>query len=146
MNQQPKPFDLEAAKNGAEILCDGGPATFIAHLPDNAPAYRVVVSYSGRVYSFTEDGCHLSRSKPRLTMAPRTVKTVGYRDYYARINGEIYRYHVWKDEGLISPETLEMQANFICWIHDTWQYDEVELCPNFKKKYGNCFLKDTLAD
>ena len=79
-------------------------------------------------------------------MAPRKEKTVGYRDYYARINGEIYRYHVWKDEGLISPETLEMQANFICWIHDTWQYDEVELCPNFKKKYGNCFLKDTLAD
>lgn len=25
MNKPPKPFDLEAAKNGAEILFDGGP-------------------------------------------------------------------------------------------------------------------------
>lgn len=126
MNKQPKPFDLEAAKNGAEILCDGGPATFIAHLPDNAPAYRVVVSYSGRVYSFTEDGCHLSRSKPRLTMAPRTVKTVGYRSYYALWLGKVVR-SCLIDTTPITPESVERQKGFIRWIDSEWRYDEVEL-------------------
>lgn len=119
-------FDLEAAKNGAEILCDGGPATFIAHLPDNAPAHRVVVSYSGHVYAFTEDGRHLSRSKPRLTMAPRTVKTVGYRDYYALLHGRIGRFTVM-DLDYIPVEDVERVEGFIRWVHGTWQYDEVEI-------------------
>lgn len=39
-----KPFDLEAAKAGAPIMCrDGTPAKFIAHVPEAKPGYRVVV-------------------------------------------------------------------------------------------------------
>ena len=42
-----KRFDLEAAKRGEPILFDGEPATFVAYLPDNEPAYRVVISCYG---------------------------------------------------------------------------------------------------
>lgn len=56
MNQQTKPFDLEAAKNGAEILFDGQPCKFIAHVPDNDPEWRVVVAREGRLAICTEDG------------------------------------------------------------------------------------------
>lgn len=126
MNKQPKPFDLEAAKNGAEILFDGGPATFIAHLPDNVLAHRVVVSYSGRVYAFTEGGCCIENQKPRLTMAPRTVKTMGYRAYYFTSMKHIYKAIVYESQ-THTTTTVEKNPDFLGWIHTEWQYDEVEL-------------------
>lgn len=125
MNKQPEPFDLEAAKNGAEILCDGGPATFIAHLPDNVLAHRVVVSYNGRVYAFTEDGCCIENQKPRLTMAPRKVRTRGYRSYFCQFGQDIVRLNTLDIAGEI--QLAESNLGFIRWVHDTWQYDEVEL-------------------
>lgn len=122
MNQQPKPFDLEAAKRGAEILCDGQPAKFIAHIPENDPEYRVIISVSGCVWTFTEE----SWECPRLTMAPRKEKTVGYRSYYAWWLGKVWRFIVM-DTDHFTPESIERDQGFIRWIDSEWQYDEVEL-------------------
>lgn len=125
MNKQPKPFDLEAAKNGAEILFDGDPCKFVAHVPYNEPEYRVVISYNGRVRDFTEDGRYIDGEEVRLTMAPCKEKTVGYRDYYAWWGASVVR-RTLRDVGA-TPRSVERNGSFIRWIHDTWQYDEVEL-------------------
>lgn len=125
MNKQPKPFDLEAAKRGAEILFDGQPCKFIAHIPENDPEHTVVISANGQVSVFTEDGRYSSGGRVRLTMAPRTVKTMGYRDYYAWWGASVVR-RTLRDVGA-TPRSVERNGSFIRWIHDTWQYDEVEL-------------------
>jgi hypothetical protein len=125
VNQQPKPFDLEAAKNGAEILYCGEPAEFIAHLPENDPDWRLVIASGWKIVALTEDGRAWTDSKvSNLTMAPRKEKTVGYRDYYVQIDKQIYRYRV-NETGMATPDWIESHDWFIRWIHTEWQYDEV---------------------
>ena len=122
-----KPFNLEAAKAGAEILYDSAPATFIAHLPDNKPSYRVVISCGGVVKAFTEDGRHTQGSKVSLTMAPRKEKTVGYRAYYRKVAGygAVFKDVAW--EYYISLKVVEQTPGFVRWIDTDWQHDEVLL-------------------
>ena len=121
-----EPFDLEAAKNGAEILFDGEPCKFIAHIPENLPYRRVVIAYAGCVYTFTEDGRFIEGESVRLTMAPRTVKTMGYRSYYAWQLGKVGRFIVM-DTDHFTPESIERDQGFIRWIDSEWKYDEVGL-------------------
>lgn len=121
------PFDLEAAKRGAEILFDGKPCKFVAHVPDNEPAYRVVISCVGRVYAFTEEGRYHEDGPLRLTMESRKEKTVGYRDYYCREGSQLVRSYALEGDGRFPPVWIESGENFIRWVHDTWQYDEVEI-------------------
>lgn len=121
-----KPFDLKAAKRGEPILCDRKPAEFIAHLPENDPDHRVVVSCNGRICAFREDGRAFVSTSAELTMAPRAVKTMGYRSYYAWWLGKVSRTCLI-DTAPCTPESVERQKGFIRWIHTEWQYDEVEL-------------------
>lgn len=54
-----KRFDLEAAKRGEPIVCrDGTPARFIAHDPEGAEEYRVLVRIRDRLctHEYMEDG------------------------------------------------------------------------------------------
>lgn len=121
------PFDLEAAKNGKPILLSGMPAKFIAHIPENHTGFRVVVAHSGYTMTLTEDGRHTAYSEPLLTMAPRTVKTVGYRDYYAQIDERILKLSLRESGVRHIPTSVECSEGFIRWIHTEWQYDEVEI-------------------
>jgi hypothetical protein len=121
------PFDLEAAKNGAEILCNEQPCKFIAHIPENHPEWRVVVAHAGYARSFTEDGRFNEGERVLLTMAPRTVKKVGYRDYYAQIDERILKLSLRESNVRHIPTSVECSEGFIHWIHTEWQYDEVEI-------------------
>lgn len=52
-----KPFDLDAAKNGAPIQTrDGRPAKLVAHVPEANPEYRVLALVGGRVLTYTTAG------------------------------------------------------------------------------------------
>lgn len=126
MTEQPKPFDLEAAKNGAEILFDGEPCKFIAHIPENLPEWRVAVAKEGKLVIFTEDGREWADEEPRLTMAPRKEKTGGYRDCYFRRGERLTKYTAYEGN-FITPKSIECSEGFIRWIHTEWQYDEVEI-------------------
>ena len=126
MNKQPEPFDLEAAKNGEPILCDRKPAEFIAHLPENDPDHRVVVSCNGRICAFREDGRAFVSTSAELTMAPRKEKTVGYRAYYYTSKKHIYKAIVYESQAYTTT-TVENNPDFLRWIDTEWQYDEVEL-------------------
>ena len=108
------------------ILCDRKPAEFIAHLPENDPDHRVVVSYNGRICAFMEDGRAFVSTSAELTMAPRTVKTVGYRSYYAWWLGKV-GWFIVMDTDHFTPESIERAEGFIRWIDTEWQYDEVEI-------------------
>jgi hypothetical protein len=123
--QREKPFDLKAAKEGAEILCDGKPCEFIAHVPDNDPEWRVVVAREGRLATCTEDGRGWVDGRTRLTMAPRRVRIVGYRDYYAQLNSSVRRCKCDEDATPSMIAAIEKSEGFLRWVHDTWQYDEV---------------------
>ena len=119
-------FNLEAAKRGEPILFDGKPAAFIVHVPGNEPAYRVVISLCGRVRTFTEDGRHTEDGEVCLSMAPRTVRTIGYRRYIRSVAG-LARVTVLQEDSDWRPEEVAKQDNFIAWIDHEWQYDEVLL-------------------
>ncbi len=127
MNKQPKRFDLEAAKRGEPILYDGMPATFVAYLPENAPDWRVVISVNGQIRPLTEDGRYCIGAEVRLTMAPRTEKTVGYRAYYRRAAGRgcVLKDVAWED--FANLEGIEQAPEFIRWVHTAWQYDPIEI-------------------
>ena len=59
-------------------------------------------------------------------MAPRTVKTVGYRSYYALWLGKV-SLACLIDTPPCTPESVEKNPDFLRWIDTKWQYDEVEL-------------------
>ena len=119
-------FDLEAAKRGEPILFDGKPAAFIVHVPDNEPAHRVILSWSGQVQAFTEDGRLYLDGAVRLSMAPRTVRTIGYRRYIRSV-AVLARVTVLQEDYDLRPDEVAKQDNFIAWIDHEWQYDEVEI-------------------
>lgn len=116
-----KLFDLEAAKSGEPILFDGVPAAFVAHLPNNDPAYRVILSCSGQVQAFTEDGRLYLDGAFRLTMAPRTERTIGYRRYIRSVAG-FAQVFVLQEDSDWRLEEVAKQDNFTCWIDHEWQY------------------------
>lgn len=124
----PIPFDLEAAKNGAEILWHGRPAKFIAHVPEAHEMYRVVLLLeNGQTATVTEDGKWMSCDiVPAVTMAPRTVRTVRYRKYAISV-AVLRRVITLQEDSDWRPEEVAKQDNFICWIDTEWQQDEVEL-------------------
>lgn len=122
-----KLFDLEAAKRGEPILFDGEPATFVAYLPDNEPAYRVILSCSGQVHAFTEDGRYCEAGESRLTMAPRKERTSGYRAFYTYADGKLIRSCAWESCTHFTPQWSEEREGFVRWIHHEWQYDEVDI-------------------
>ena len=126
-----KRFDLEAAKNGAEILWHGRPAKFIAHVPEAHALYRVVLLLeNGQTAMVTEDGKWMSRNAvPVVTMAPRRVRTVGYRRYIIGGTGLTGRVTALQEDSDWRPEEVAKQDNFICWIDPEWQYDEVTIEP-----------------
>ena len=128
MNKQPKPFDLEAAKRGNPILWNKRPAKFVAHVPEAAEFYRVVVLLeNGQIGTVTENGKWNSRDNvPIVTMAPRIDLTVGYRKYIRSIAGVAMGAVLQKDSDW-RPEEVAKQDNFITWIDTEWQYDEVEI-------------------
>lgn len=64
---------------------------------------------------------------PIVIMAPRKERTVGYRDYYMRMNGILYRGHTLEGHGYSSIKRIEANSGFVRWIDTEWQYDEVEL-------------------
>jgi hypothetical protein len=70
-----KPFDLEAAKAGAPIMCrDGTPAKLIAHVPEAKPGYRVVVLVGSDIVTVQfENGRHWAdvESNADIFMAPK---------------------------------------------------------------------------
>jgi len=67
------PFNLERAKAGDPILCEGKPARFLLHIPEADGDSRVVVLLdSGVVGTTTECGRRVqSAINPVLTMAPK---------------------------------------------------------------------------
>ena len=84
-----KPFNLEAAKNGAPILRrDGMPMKFVAHIPEAIPEHRVIVLSTvlpaGSIFSYREDGCNIDGT-PNLFMAP--VKKKVYMIINAKLLG-----------------------------------------------------------
>lgn len=81
-NNNMKPFNLEAAKNGAPIqFRDGSPATFLAHYPQLHSSCRVVVANkSGGLFVRHENGAVYENSYTHevdLVMAP-VAKTYYY--------------------------------------------------------------------
>lgn len=128
MDKQSKPIDLEAAKRGEPILWNGSPAKFVAHVPEAAEMYRVVVLLeNGQIGTVAENGkWMLDDVVPIVTMAPRTVRAVGYRKYIRGVTGPA-RVTVLQKDSDWRPEEVAKQDNFIAWIDTEWQYDEVEI-------------------
>lgn len=85
-----KPFDLEAAKAGALIMCrDGTPAKLIAHVPEAKPGYRVVVLVGSDTVTVNfEAGRSWRECDTDLFMAPtkRTVWLNLYPNEVARMH------------------------------------------------------------
>lgn len=128
MNKQPKRFDLEAAKRGEPILWNGSPSKFIAHVPEAAEMYRVVALLeNGRIGTIAESGKWTSCDVvPIVTMAPRTVRTIGYRKYIRNVAG-LARVTVLQEDSDWRPEEVAKQDNFIAWIDHEWQYDTAKI-------------------
>lgn len=73
MGEEMKPFDLEAAKRGEEIMFrDGHPCTFGAHIPRAGKSQRlIVIDASGNVNVRPENGKHPFTDTGSIVMAPR---------------------------------------------------------------------------
>lgn len=72
MNPTYKPFDIEAAKAGAPLICrDGTPAKFIAHVPEADSSYQVAALIRGEIYAFSAIGCYCNtKANEDLFLAP----------------------------------------------------------------------------
>lgn len=81
-----KPFDLEAARNGAPIVTfDGQDAHFIAYLPDVQPDYQVLIKIKDKVYAFRTDGTRaplFEVSYDPLTLFMANPKHVFWINFY----------------------------------------------------------------
>lgn len=77
-----KPFDLEAAMNGAKLVTrDGREAKFIAYVPETDPEVRVLVLVGNVVIGFYENGNRYrnsSESGVDLFLAVQTRSINGY--------------------------------------------------------------------
>ncbi len=84
-----KPFDLEAAKAGAPVICrDGIPARFIAYVPEAHELYQVVFLRKGEIVSARKDGIYSAAQGciEDLFMAPvkKTIHVNVYGSHFAR--------------------------------------------------------------
>lgn len=88
-----KPFDLEAAKNGAKIVSrDGRNVKFIAYVPEIKSSYKLICFIEGDNYTnhFNSDGSfdtNYRESSSDLFMA--TTKKTGYVHIYESKDGSI---------------------------------------------------------
>lgn len=103
-----KPFDLEAAKNGAPIVTlDGQDAHFIAYLPDVQPGYQVLVKIKDKVHAFRTDGTRaplFEVSYDPLTLFMANPKHVFWINFYEK--GALYYYS--------SQEEADINASSSC--------------------------------
>ena len=82
-----KPFDLQAAMNGAKLVTrDGREAKFIAYVPEaDDPDSRLLALIQGEVYSFGDEGNYIENEECRhdLFLAVQTGSINGHE--YQRV-------------------------------------------------------------
>jgi hypothetical protein len=116
-----KPFDLEAAKRGEPIECDGAVRCVEAHFVGVSNDGRPVVQVNGINF-----GSPFIPYYGELRMAPKTL-TVRYRNYLMREeDGNVSVCTANDLYGHSSPATIEMGYGFIKWIHTDWQTAEIK--------------------
>ena len=108
-----KPFDLDAAMNGAKLVTrDGREAKFIAYVPEaTARTSRLLVLIEGQVFSLAEEGNYLAKGecKHDIFLAVPTRS----------INGHEYP----------EPESVDPDIRTKCWVPAV--FDEYELSTYF---------------
>ena len=120
-----KPFNLEAAKNGAPIITrDGRPAEFIGHFPENVEDERVVFIIGGRVCGATEQG-RLWSAGPgsELDLFMASVKKEGWIPLYrSSTSGKFPAYagyiYATKDQ---AEQAGRQSPAFIQAVHISWE-------------------------
>lgn len=120
-----KPFNLEAAKNGAPIITrDGRPAKFVGHFPENVEDQRVAFVCSGQIKVATEQGKFWSdRSGSELDLFMASVKKEGWIPLYrSSTSGKFPAYagyiYATKDQ---AEQDGRQNPGFIQAVHISWE-------------------------
>jgi hypothetical protein len=115
-----KPFDLEAAKRGEPIEFDGAVRCVEAHFVGVSNDGRPVVQVSDVNF-----GSPFIPYHGELRMAIKTV-TVRYRAYIFKSFSGVMVATLNNCIGYKTPEQIEVQSGFLCWIHTEWQTAEIK--------------------
>ena len=59
-------------------------------------------------------------------LKPEQKKTVGYRRYYEKVEGQVWLWLCIENSDMRNPEEIERSEHFIRWVDKEFQYDVVE--------------------